>query len=93
VTDPQREGFVVTSSMIGATLGVLLLVFVAVISTAVIVKFFVKRKRREKSIRFGKDVVHLNSINIQNYPDGELPLSVRLLNFASIGLRNKLPAS
>ena len=53
VVDPMTEGVMISNSMIGGIVGGLLFIFVAIILIVIAIKFFNKRRQRERAMRYG----------------------------------------
>ena len=54
ISDPMTEGVIISTSMIGGIVGGLLFLFVAIILIVIAIKFFNKRRQRERAMRYGK---------------------------------------
>ena len=53
LVDPMQEGVMISNSMIGGIVGGLLFIFVAIILIVIAIKFFNKRRQRERAMRYG----------------------------------------
>ena len=53
LVDPMTEGVMISTSMIGGIVGGLLFIFVAIILIVIAIKFFNKRRQRERAMRYG----------------------------------------